>query len=148
MAHLLRRISDRMVHDAGEYEAELGIRAPPRTASTLLLLNQRGRQSVTEIADALKQSHPLVINWLMQLEKLGLVSRSPDPADARRTMVRLTRSGRAEAQRMKSASERIGRAYDQLLKEADAPVDQALWRLHDLLGQGRLAELLSPSKAR
>src|SRR5687768_12357367 len=118
MAHLLRRISDRLVADAGEFEAGIGIHAPPRTASTLLLLRQHGPQSITGIADALGQSHPLIISWITQLEKLGLVSRSSDPLDARRSLVGLSRAGQAEAKRMAAASERIGQAYAQLLKEA------------------------------
>ena len=142
IAHLLRRISDRLVQDAGKYEAEIGIRAPPRTASTLLLLKARGPQSVTAIADALRQSHPLIINWVGELQRLGLVRRSADPSDARRSLVELTTDGGAEAERMASASIQIGEAYRKLLAEADAPIHEPLWRVHDLLVQGRLAELL------
>ena len=142
MAHLLRRLSDRLVSDAGNYEAEIGIRAPPRTASTLLLLQSCGPQSVTAIADALQQSHPLIISWITQLQRFGFVTRTTDPDDARRSLVRLTRSGRTEAERMALASKQVGHAYEQLLEEADAPIHDALWRLHDLLDRGRLAELL------
>ena len=70
MAHLLRRISDRMVADAGAFEAGLGIKAPPRTASTMLLLRSCGPQSVTGIAAQLRQSHPLVITWVNSCGRL------------------------------------------------------------------------------
>jgi len=142
LAHLLRRISDKLVTDAGEYESEIGIRAPPRAASTLLLLRERGKLGVTEIADALRQSHPLVISWLAQLEQAGLVRRSSDPKDARRALLALTPAGSLEAVRMAEASERIGAAYARLLEECDAPIHGALWQLHDALMRGRLAELL------
>jgi DNA-binding MarR family transcriptional regulator len=147
LAHLLRRISDLMVSEAGDWEdEELGVRAPPRTASTMLLLAEQGPQSVTQIAEKLRQSHPLVISWLRQLEKLAFVKSSTDPADARRTLVALTPTGRAEARRMAEGSEKIGRAYAKLLREADADVHEALWRVHDLLRQGRLAALLRVQK--
>lgn len=143
LAHLLRRISDQMVADAGAWEdEELGIRAPPRTASTMLLLLVQGPHSVTQLADKLRQSHPLMITWLRQLEKLKFIKTAPDPDDSRRTSVTLTPAGRAEAQRMAAGSKQIGRAYAKLLREADADVFDALWRVHNLLRQGRLAELL------
>lgn len=142
LAHLLRRISDRLVADAGDYEAEIGIRAPPRTASTVLLLRTQGARSVTEIAEQLRQSHPLVITWITQLKRLGFVTRSIDSKDARRTLVALTDTGHAEADRMAAASERIGRAYEMILADADAPIQEALWRIHDHLARGDLAALL------
>jgi DNA-binding MarR family transcriptional regulator len=106
------------------------------------MLATQGPQSVTQIADKLRQSHPLVITWLRQLEKLKLVRSFADPEDGRRTLIALTAAGRAEAQRMTAASDEIGRAYAKVLREADADVFDALWRLHDLLEAGRLAELL------
>ena len=147
LAHLLRRISDRMVEDTGEFERGIGIIAPPRTASTMELLRQRGPHSVTEIADAVRQSHPLVISWIGQLETLGLVSRSADPKDGRRTLIALTRKGAREAERMAAASEIIGRAYARILANADAPVHDALWRVYDLLSRGQLAEDLAANRA-
>ena len=145
LAHLLRRISDRLVDDAGAFERGIGIAAPPRTASTMRLLRQRGPQSVTEIADAVRQSHPLVITWIGQLEERRLVTRSTDPKDARRTLVTLTKTGTKEANRMAEASELIGKAYQRILEEADAPIHEALWRVYDLLDSGRLAEELKSS---
>lgn len=142
LAHLLRRISDRMVADAGEFEAELGIRAPPRTASTMLMLRMQGPQSVTAIADQLRQSHPLVISWIEQLRALGLVTRSPDSKDRRRTLVALTPAGVEEADRMAAMSPIIGQAYEIVMAEADVELFDGLWRLHDLLMRGRLAEHL------
>ena len=154
LAHLLRRLSDRMVADAGEWEAELGIRAPPRTASTMLLLRMHGPQSVTAIADQLRQSHPLVISWIKQLRALGFVTRSSDSKDRRRTLVALTPAGVTEADRMAAMSTIIGKAYEMVMAEADVELFDGLWRLHDLLARGRLAEHLrtlasaAPGKAK
>lgn len=150
LAHLLRRLSDRMVAEAGAFEAELGVQAPPRTASTMLLLNALGPQSVTGIAELLHQSHPLVIDWIRQLEALGLVAKSSDPQDRRRTLVTLTEAGAAEAERMEALSRTIGEAYEAVLAEIDPDLFDRLWRLHDLIDSGRLAEALrsSPGAAR
>ena len=142
LAHLLRRLSDRMVAEAGAFEAGLDIVAPPRTASTMLLLLDRGPQAVTEIAACLRQSHPLVISWIGQLRALGLVTRSADPKDRRRSLVTLTEAGVAEARRMAALSPVIGAAYADVLAEADADLFDALWRVHDLIERGRLADAL------
>jgi MarR family transcriptional regulator, organic hydroperoxide resistance regulator len=146
LAHVLRRISDRMVAEAGAFEAGLGVVAPPRTASTMLLLLTRGPQAVTEIADRLRQSHPLVINWIGQLRALGLVTKSADPKDRRRSLVALTEAGVAEAKRMAALSPLIGAAYAAVLAEAEADLFDALWRVHDLIERGRLADALRLSR--
>lgn len=117
MAHMLRRMSDTLVAGAGEWEAEIGIRAQPRTASTLQLLDREGPRAVTDIAARLKQSHPLIITWLRHLEDEGFVRTMQDPADRRRTLVSLTASGRKEARRMREASDVIERVYGELLDE-------------------------------
>lgn len=108
----------------------------------MLLLANLGPLSVTELAERLRVSHPLMISWLRQLQKQRFVKSAGDPNDARRTLMALTAAGRAEAKRMAEGSERIGRAYARLLREADADVFAALWRVHDLIEQGRLAALL------
>lgn len=142
LAHLLRRLSDRMVAVAGAFEGELGVRAPPRTASTMLLLHMSGPQSVTAIAERLRQSHPLVINWIEQLRALGLVAKSSDPRDRRRTLVALTAAGKAEAEHMAALSSVIGKAYETVLAEAELDLLDGLWRLYDLIERGRLADAL------
>jgi MarR family transcriptional regulator, organic hydroperoxide resistance regulator len=142
LAHLLRRVSDRMVADAADFYARAGISAPARTASTLLLLEEKGPQSITGLADTLRQSHPLVITWVRQLRKLGFVAVAADPDDGRRTLVSLTPAGRGETRRMAAALDKLGRAYAALLAEAEADLFEPLWRLDGLIVRGRLAEHL------
>jgi DNA-binding MarR family transcriptional regulator len=129
LAHLLRRISDEFVHGCEQWYPTFGLIAPPRTASTLHLLLRRGPQSVTDIAAALRQSHPLIITWVRQLKALDLIATDRDLEDRRRTIVSLTERGIAEAARMLKADKVIERAYRHLMREADAPILDALWRL-------------------
>lgn len=129
LAHVLRRVSDEFVQGCERWYSSFGLIAPPRTASTLHLLLRHGPRPITEIADTLRQSHPLVITWVRQLKALDLITTHPDPKDRRRTIVSLTERGNAEAERMLEADEVIARAYRTLLTEADAPIFDALWRL-------------------
>lgn len=57
-------------------------------------LEQRGPLAATDLAGLERISHQAVANAVRELQDLGLVSRSPDPADGRRTLVSLTDAGR------------------------------------------------------
>lgn len=129
LAHLLRRLSDQFVRGCEQWYPQFGLTAPPRTASTLHLLYRRGARSVTEIAADIRQSHPLVITWIRQLTRLGLVRSLSDPSDKRRTVIVLTEAGLAEARRMLKADKIIEKAYRQLMQDADAELFENLFRI-------------------
>ncbi|UVE93794.1 MarR family winged helix-turn-helix transcriptional regulator [Dietzia sp. B32] len=57
-------------------------------------LEQRGPLAATDLAGLERISHQAVANAVRELQDLGLVSRSPDPADGRRTLVTITADGR------------------------------------------------------
>jgi DNA-binding MarR family transcriptional regulator len=141
-AHLLRRLADRMIAEAGEFYVQQGISAPARTASTLLLLSEQGPQSVTELSTKLRQSHPLVISWIRQLTDLGLVVRTGDRRDRRRTVVSLSAPGADEAARMAAALDHLAAAYRRLLTDAGMDVFDDLWRLDEITARGELLSLL------
>ncbi len=147
LAHVLRRVSDEFVQGCEQWYPTFGLIAPPRTASTLHLLLRRGSQSVTDIAVALRQSHPLVITWVRQLKALDLIATHRDPQDRRRTIVSLTEGGAAEAERMLEADKVIERAYLSLMIEADAPILDALWRLEAASRERRFIDRLNAAQA-
>lgn len=93
LPHILRRLSDLMVDGGAEWVASDPTMPPLRTHSTMLALEETGQLSVTQLATLLRQSHPLVLQWLGALEKRGLVARQRDPDDGRRTMLHLTDDG-------------------------------------------------------
>lgn len=129
LAHLLRRLADELVQGAGEWYPKAGVKASPRTASTLLALDARGPLGVTTIAALLRQSHPLVITWIRQLEALALVETLGDPHDRRRSVIALTRKGRAEVKRLRTALVPMAQASRELLDEAAPGMLDALWRM-------------------
>lgn len=129
LAHLLRRLSDELVQGAGDWYPKAGVSAPPRTASTLLALDANGPLGVTTIAAVLRQSHPLVITWIRQLEALALVETLADPHDRRRSVIALTRKGRAEVKRLREALAPMEQASRELLDAAAPGMFDALWRM-------------------
>ncbi len=129
LAHLLRRLSDELVRGADAWYPEVGVTAPPRTTSTLLVLDQHGPLGVTEISALLRQSHPLVINWIKQLRKHGFVDTRVDKHDRRRTVVALLPKGTREVRRLRKALVRMGEESQALMDEAAPGLFDALWRM-------------------
>jgi len=78
-ARLVRAMRRRIGHPAG--------------IRILALLDERGPLGVTELASVDRSSQPTVSGAVRQLAEQGLVARDTDPADARRSVVRLTDVG-------------------------------------------------------
>lgn len=142
LAHLLGRLSDELVRGADAWYPEVGVTAPPRTTSTLLALAEHGPLGVTEISALLRQSHPLVINWIKQLRIQGFVKTRSDTVDRRRTIVALTTKGAAETRRLRKALVRMGKASQALMDEAAPGLLDALWRMEQACRRQAFADRL------
>ena len=101
LAHRLRRLSEDISDQAEASFKLLGMRTPPKSVSTLLLLDAYGPMGPVEIADRLRLTHPLIIRMARILEERGLVSSSTDVSDARRRIIRLTPAGAVEVTKLK-----------------------------------------------
>jgi len=145
LAHLLRRLSDELVRGADAWYPEVRVIAPPRTTSTLLVLDEHGPLGVTEISTLLRQSHPLVINWIKQLQDRGFVKTRIDKGDRRRTVVALTSKGVAETHRLRKALARMGEASQALMDEAGPGFFDALWRMEQACRREPFADRLRNS---
>jgi DNA-binding MarR family transcriptional regulator len=142
LAHLLRRLSDELVRGADAWCPEVGVTAPPRTTSTLLALDEQGPLGVTEISTLLRQSHPLAINWIRQLQSHGFVKTRTDTGDRRRTVVALTAKGAAEIRQIRKALARMGEASQALMDEAAPGLFDALWRMEQACRREAFADRL------
>lgn len=86
----------------------------PAGMRILALLDELGPHGVTALADADRSSQPTVSGAVRQLQEQGLVTKTADLHDARRTVVALTAAGRkrlAQARRDNGAAvaERLAR---------------------------------------
>jgi DNA-binding MarR family transcriptional regulator len=148
LAHLLRRISDELVRGASLWYPEVGVTAPPRTTSTLLALDERGNLGVTELATLLRQSHPLIINWIKQLQGRGFVESHADAQDGRRTVVALTAKGDAEVRRLRQALTLMSEASRKLMGKAAPELFDTLWRMEETCRRQPFAEQLREKHAK
>lgn len=150
-AHRLRRLSEALVESCGAWLPEAGVTVPPKAGSTLLLLSTAGPLSVTEIAERLRLTHPLIVKLARELQGLGLVTVAQDPLDGRRRPVSLTAVGRLQAERLAAVNRRLSEAYSQIFAEAGVDGFAAIERIEAALARrdlaGRLRALAPESVA-
>ncbi|MBS7457168.1 MarR family winged helix-turn-helix transcriptional regulator [Coralloluteibacterium stylophorae] len=133
LAHMLRRVSDRLVEAETAWHEEAGLASPPRTSSTLLALARHGPQPVTGLARLLKQSHQLVQQWIRTLSAAGLVKARADPADARRSLIALTARGQRHVADLELTLAACEQATTALLAAVAPDLEAQLWRLEQTL---------------
>ena len=81
--------------------ADLGM--PWAQARVLALVDELGPTRITTLAVADDCSQPTMTTTVQRLEALGLVTRTPDPADARATLVEQTAEGADRLARLRRA---------------------------------------------
>jgi len=127
--------SDLVVYAARLVRAVRRRIAQPSGIRILSLLDELGPQGVTALAEVDRSSQPTVSGAVRQLEEQGLVARTPDPTDARRSLVRLTREGR---RRLAAARRENGSAVAERLARTGhtaADVEAAVAVLRDVLDE-------------
>ena len=134
VAHRLRRLSDRVVDEIETLSLE-GLSVPPRSASTILLLAERGPfRPHQDDPRTLRFSHPLMVRALRVLEELGLVRPVDHSADQRRRLVELTEHGQYPAAVLTRFNERLNRVMCEVLDEGAGNAGAFLKALEDIGG--------------
>ena len=126
VAHRLRRLSDLIVDEIAMGLGREGLTVPPRSASTILLLADRGPMGPVDVARELQFSHPMMSRALSVLEELGLVRTVEHSGDQRRRLVELTPRGRDEAAALVRFNNRLNRVMREVLDEAAGGADSFL----------------------
>ncbi|MCQ6552836.1 MarR family transcriptional regulator [Streptomyces sp. C10-9-1] len=78
---------------SGEMARQVHPELEPAAYGLLVRLEEAGEQRATELAGYFGVGKATMSRQLRALEDLGLVARTPDPADGRASLVRLTREG-------------------------------------------------------
>jgi DNA-binding MarR family transcriptional regulator len=104
----------------------------PRHASTLLRLARLGATSQQHLIEALAVDPSALVAILNDLEHDGLVLRNRDPADRRRHIVEITKTGRKAACTVEAAIADVERDIFADLDEGESA------QLHRLLGRLRI----------
>ncbi|GLB64803.1 MarR family transcriptional regulator [Dietzia sp. NCCP-2495] len=105
-------------------------------------LDTRGPLAASDLAILERISHQAVANAVRELETMGLVSRSPDPDDRRRTLVRLTDAGRDRLHAERTAGQNwLTHAIEHHLDEAERSALAAAVPLLDRLNHDTTGEV-------
>lgn len=110
------------------------LRVPMAQARLLALIDELGPARVSVLADADHSSQPSMTTQVQRLEEQGWVARTPDPRDARATLIELAPDGLAaltEARR--SRLDALSPALEGLDDEGTARLRTAVEVLHELL---------------
>lgn len=82
---------------------------PPTQAAVLRLLGQPGPLRAFQIAERLGVSPASLSDSLKALEAKKWIARSPDPADRRASLLRLTRAGQVVSRQLRDPANGLGR---------------------------------------
>ncbi len=85
-----KRLSDSLFSEVESLYEELGINISPSNFPVLRLLQSRGELPVVEIAEILGVSHPAISKQINKLLTEGLVIKTLDESDNRRSFIRLS----------------------------------------------------------
>lgn len=95
IASRMKRLTDSLLRGGSEAYRSLGLDFEPRWFTLFYLLYSGDSPlSIREIADALKVSHPAVIQTAQMLARRGLIRSFQDPVDKRKRRLAVTPKGR------------------------------------------------------
>jgi DNA-binding MarR family transcriptional regulator len=90
---LASRLRVDLARVARRLRQEAGTGLSPSLTSALASVERCGPLTPSELAGLERVQRPTVTRLLVRLEELGLVSRTPDPADRRSTLISVTPAG-------------------------------------------------------
>ncbi len=99
-ASRLRRLSERLMHDASAMYADHGSDFEARWFPVAYLLGRRAGMGITEVAGKLGYTHPAVVQIAAAMERRGLVKSRADAQDGRRRLLSLTPHGKKTVQQL------------------------------------------------
>ncbi len=118
LASRLRRVSERLLQDAGRVYRKAGLDFEPRWYPLFHLLQERSPLSVTQAAHALGLTHPAISQMASLLIRRGLVEGLADERDGRRKLLSLTREGEDLARRLEPVWKALSEATLEILGPA------------------------------
>lgn len=118
IAHLgftarIKRLNEKIVSSTLDHYSRLGLPIEPNWHVIFLLLKEKGRLTVTEMATALGFSHPAIIKIVKKMKTQGYLESQKDSNDGRKTFIYLSQKGERALSSLEAEWHRI----QQVLKE-------------------------------
>jgi DNA-binding MarR family transcriptional regulator len=110
----------------------------PTLAAALATVEREGPLTPSVLAERERIQRPTATRAVARLEAIGLVTRTPDPSDARASHVAITREGTTLLKRIRTRkNEYLARRLRELTPAELATLDQASVILERLLAEER-----------
>jgi len=145
LAHRLRPLVFRLYHQVRRQTPQLTLTLTQ--GSVLSELVNGGPRRMSALAEFERVKLPSMTDVVSRLERLGLATRAPDPADRRAVLVDVTDEGRRFYAEMVTAREEFLRERLIAMDDADrAAIEAALPALAKLLVDTKKEELISDER--
>jgi len=119
--------------------ASHGVKLPGYTTSIVQSLYHAGPQSISDLAVRLQLSHQLASQRVQWLVREGFAAVASGTEDRRVRIVKLTRTGRAEADKLQRFLPMIDSAYGDLFEQVGLDLHDAVVRASAALADRPLA---------
>ncbi len=141
IATRMKRLTDRIMRGAIEVYQAFHIDFEPRWFALFYLLHsQESSLSISEIAQALKISHPAVIQISEMLAKKGLVESLQDNEDRRIRRLSLTDKGKALASALQPVWYDFEIATSRMFESAGIDMLDVVWKIEGELDRESISE--------
>ena len=129
----LKRLSERMMGDAGNVYEHFGLDVQPKWFTLLALLHDKKAVSVVHASEYLGLSQPAISQFCRQLVDKNLITLKNDERDSRRKFMCLTPSGEAQIQQMLPVWDAVRAAAENLCTELENDFYHALQKFEQAL---------------
>ncbi|PWL38460.1 hypothetical protein DKG77_09350 [Flagellimonas aquimarina] len=113
----IKRLNEKIVSSTIDHYTGLNLKIEPNWHVIFLLLKQRGRLTVTEIANALGFSHPAMIKITRKMKGQGYLETFKDEKDGRKTLIQLSKKGKKALPALEKEWDRIQEVLKEVVKD-------------------------------
>jgi DNA-binding MarR family transcriptional regulator/GNAT superfamily N-acetyltransferase len=127
----LKKTGEMLSSQLAQILSDKKIKFEPRGVYLLIILRERIKASIKEIANHLGMTHPAIVQIVNSLSSTGLITQSKSVDDKRITLIELTEKGKEELNRISPVLVEIEYALESINNEIDANLKYWLSKLNE-----------------
>jgi len=129
----LRQLSERITEEAAQVYQLYDINFQPRWFPVFYVLSEGQAKTITQLAQGIGHSHVSVSQIVKDMVKQGYAVEKSDPKDGRKTVVQLSKTGKAVNSKINDQYTDVNAAIEKALSETDHNLWKALEEWEHLL---------------
>lgn len=136
----MRQLTDRLTEQAQRMYECYAIDLKPKWFPVFFVLSSQDDMTVTSIAQQIGHSHPSVSKIVREMSAGGIIAERKDDADARKTLISLSRKGRQIALKIRDQYADVTAAVNAVTQHTTHNLWQALGEWEELLDDQSMVE--------